>query len=81
MKDGVRARYTLEFKQEAVRLVRGGETLASAARGAVADVVGIARRRFSGGVEGSCSGGEVNRLMDWLGEGLPAIDLAHGDLA
>jgi hypothetical protein len=32
MKDGVRARYTLEFKQEAVRLVRGGETLASAAR-------------------------------------------------
>jgi hypothetical protein len=29
MKDGVRARYTLEFKQEVVRLVRSGETLAS----------------------------------------------------
>ena len=27
------------------------------------------------------SGGEVNRLIDWLGgEGLPAIDLAHVDL-
>jgi len=32
MKDGVRARYTPEFTQEAVQLVRGGETLASAAR-------------------------------------------------
>jgi transposase len=32
MKDGVRARYTLEFKQEAVRLVRGGEKLSVAAR-------------------------------------------------
>jgi len=32
MKDGVRAHYTLEFTQEVVRLVRGGETLASAAR-------------------------------------------------
>ncbi len=26
------ARYTLEFKQEAVRLVRGGEKLSAAAR-------------------------------------------------
>ena len=32
MKDGVRARYTLEFKQEAVRLVRGGEKISAAAR-------------------------------------------------
>ena len=32
MKDGVRARYTLEFKQEAVRLVRGGEKLSAVAR-------------------------------------------------
>ena len=32
MMDGVRARYTLEFKQEAVRLVRGGEKLSAAAR-------------------------------------------------
>ena len=29
----VRARHTLEFKQEAVRLVRGGQSLSSAARG------------------------------------------------
>jgi transposase len=28
----VRARYTLEFKQEAVRLVEGGQTIAAAAR-------------------------------------------------
>ena len=28
-----RARYTLEFKQEAVRLVRGGQSLSSVARG------------------------------------------------
>ena len=28
----MRARYTLEFKQEAVRLVRGGEKLSAAAR-------------------------------------------------
>jgi transposase-like protein len=28
----VRARYTLEFKQEAVRLVRGGQTVSSAAK-------------------------------------------------
>ena len=27
-----RARYTLEFKQEAVRLVEGGQTIAGAAR-------------------------------------------------
>ena len=33
MKRIVRARYTLEFKQEAVRLVRGGQSLSSVARG------------------------------------------------
>lgn len=32
MNYGVRARYTLEFKQEAVRLVRGGEKLSAVAR-------------------------------------------------
>jgi transposase-like protein len=32
MKNGVRAQYTLEFKQEALRLVRGGEKLSAAAR-------------------------------------------------
>lgn len=32
MKKTVRARYTLEFKQEAVRLVRGGQSMAATAR-------------------------------------------------
>ena len=32
MKAGLRARYTLEVKQEAVRLVSGGEKLSSVAR-------------------------------------------------
>jgi transposase-like protein len=32
MKGVVRARYTLEFKQEAMRLVRGGQTVCSVAK-------------------------------------------------
>jgi transposase len=32
MRNGKRGRYTLEFKQEAVRLVESGQTLATAAR-------------------------------------------------
>src|SRR6218665_335490 len=32
MKKTVRARYTLEFKQEAVRLVHGGQSIAAPAR-------------------------------------------------
>ncbi len=32
MKKAVRARYTLEFRQEAVRLVEGGQSIAAAAR-------------------------------------------------
>ena len=32
MKKIVRARYTLEFKQDAVRLVHGGQSIAAAAR-------------------------------------------------
>ena len=32
MRNGKRGRYTLEFKQEAVRLVESGQTLAEAAR-------------------------------------------------
>lgn len=32
MKDGVRVRYTLEFKREAVRLVQGGEKIWTVAR-------------------------------------------------
>jgi transposase-like protein len=32
MKDGVKARYTLEFKREAVRLVHGGKKVSAVAR-------------------------------------------------
>ena len=32
MTKGTRGRYTLEFKQEAVRLVESGQTMAAAAR-------------------------------------------------
>ena len=32
MRQGTRGRYTLEFKQEAVRLVESGQTVAAAAR-------------------------------------------------
>ena len=32
MKDSFRGQYTLEFKQEAVRLVRGGEGVSSVAK-------------------------------------------------
>ena len=32
MSDKVRARYTLEFKQEAVRLIRGGQSIASVSK-------------------------------------------------
>ena len=32
MRQGTRGRYTLEFKQEAVRLVESGQTMAAAAR-------------------------------------------------
>jgi len=39
-------------------------------------VGGVLRR-----VEGSWSGGEVNRLMGGFGEGLLSVDLAHGDLS
>ena len=35
----VRARYTLEFKQEAVRLVTGGQSIAAAARSLIDDDV------------------------------------------
>jgi transposase len=33
VENGVRARYTLEYKQEAVRLVRGGQPIGAVARG------------------------------------------------
>ena len=44
MSKTVRARYTLEFKQEAVRLVTGGQSIAAAAR-----TLGVVNRRCSTG--------------------------------
>ncbi len=42
-KTATRARYTLEFKQEAVRLVEGGQSIAAAARtlGVVDQTLGV----------------------------------------
>ena len=50
-------------------------------RGPVAISVGIDWRVF-GRHEAIRSCGEVNDLIVWfLGEGLPSVDLAHGDLS
>ena len=52
-----------------------------APRGPVATCVGIDWRIF-GRHEAIRSCGEVNDLIVWfLGEGLPSVDLAHGDLS
>ncbi len=49
--------------------------------GPVATCVGIGRRVF-GRHEAIGSCGEVNDLIGWLlGEGLPSVDLSHGDLS
>ena len=49
--------------------------------GPVATCVGIGRRVF-GRHEAIRSRGEVNYVIVWLlGEGLPSVDLAHGDLS
>ena len=55
MRGGVRARYTLEFKREAVRLVRGGEALASAAR-----TLGVSAQSLDNWVKAEAAG----RLRD-----------------
>ena len=52
MKDGVRARYTLEFKQEAVRLVRGGEKLSVVAR-----TLGVSAQSLDNWVKAKAEGG------------------------
>jgi transposase len=59
MKDGVRARYTLEFKQEAVRLVRGGEKLSAVAR-----TLGVSAQSLDNWVKAEASG----RLRDVRGK-------------
>jgi len=63
MKDGLRARYTLEFKQEAVRLVRGGEKIASAAR-----TPGVSAQSLDNWVKAEAGG----RLRDVRGKTLTA---------
>jgi len=63
MKDGVRARYTLEFKQEAVRLVRGGETMSAVAR-----TLGVSAQSLDNWVKAEAGG----RLRDLRGKALTA---------
>ena len=55
--------------------------MATTYEGPVAIYVGIDWRVF-GRHEAIRSCGEVNDLIVWfLGEGLPSVDLAHGDLS
>ena len=59
----------------------GCNRLDALALGPVATCVGIGWRVF-GRHEAIRSCGEVNDLIVWLlGEGLPSVDLAHGDLS
>ena len=63
MRDAVRARYTLEFKQEAVRLVRGGERVSTAAR-----TLGVSAQSLDNWVKAEAAG----RLHDVRGKALTA---------
>ena len=63
MKYGVRARYTFEFKHEAVRLVRGGEKLSAVAR-----TLGVSAQSLDNWVKAEASG----RLRDVRGKALTA---------
>jgi len=76
MKDMVRARYTLEFKQEAVRLVEGGETVSSVAR-----TLGVSFQSVDNWVKAAAAG----RLRDVKGKSLSAeqMEIARlkGELA
>ena len=51
MKHGVRARYTLVFKQEVGRLVRGGEKLSAAVR-----TLGVSAQSLDNWVKAEASG-------------------------
>ena len=59
MKDAIHGQYTLEFKQEAVRLVRGGEAVSS-----VAKSLGISGQTLHNWVKADAAG----RLRDVAGE-------------
>ncbi len=63
MKDGVKARYTLEFKQEAVRLVHGGEKISAAAR-----MLGVSGQSLDNWVKAEAAG----RLRDVRGKAVTA---------
>jgi transposase len=63
MKDGVKARYTLEFKQEAVRLVHGGEKV-----WAVARTLGVSGQTLDNWVKAEAAG----RLRDVRGKAVTA---------
>lgn len=76
MKDIVRARYTLEFKQEAVRLIEGGETPSSVAR-----TLGVSFQSVDNWVKAAAAG----RLRDVKGKllGAEQMEIARlrGELA
>ena len=57
MKDGVKARYTLEFKREAVRLVHGGEKVSAIAR-----TLGVSGQSVNGGVIPGQRGGATGHV-------------------
>ncbi|MGF7178054.1 transposase, partial [Azospirillum doebereinerae] len=54
----VRARYTLEFKEEAVRLVTGGQRVA-----AVAKMLGLAEQTLHNWVKAAGSGGLTGTVV------------------
>ena len=63
MKDGVKGRFTLEFKQEAVRLVHGGEKVWAAAR-----TLGVSGQTLDNWVKAEAAG----RLRDAGGKAVSA---------
>jgi transposase-like protein len=63
MKSAVRGQYTLEFKQEAVRLVRGGEGVSSVAR-----TLGISGQTLHNWVKADAAG----QLRDVAGKAVSA---------
>ena len=63
MKDGVKARYTLEFKQEAVRLVHGGEKISAVGR-----TLGVSGQSLDNWVKAEAAG----RLRDVRGKAVTA---------
>ena len=63
MKGAVRGQYTLEFKQEAIRLVRGGEGVSSVAR-----TLGISGQTLHNWVKAEATG----QLRDVVGKAVSA---------